>query len=139
MVETHLIGDTTAYLDWTGKLQHGGSVSTDAVCAVAVNLTDSAGRIVGSLVYEEYDNDAAWMLADGFPGPYFHDADGGFLLVHTIFVAEDFRGQGLLHRLFRPVIDRWLPVYVNRWQNPELGRFFDVRCQPDERWTERAE
>jgi hypothetical protein len=34
----------------------------------------------------------------------------------------------------QPAIDRWRPVHVNRWQNPELGRFFDRRFRPDERF-----
>lgn len=135
-VDTHLIGDHTVYLDWSGKLQQGGRVSSDAVCAIAVNLYDGE-TIVGSLVYEEYDEDAGWMLADGFPGPYFHDQGDGFLLVHTIYVDEAYRGQGLMRRLLEPVVDRWLPVYVNRWQNKELGVFFDRRFQPDDRWAER--
>jgi GNAT superfamily N-acetyltransferase len=131
--ETFLVGPGTSYLDWAGTLQQGGRLGDEADCAIAVNCYDGE-ELVGSLVYERYPSGS--LDPSEFPGPYFHAADADELaLLHTVYVEEAYRGQGVLYLLLAPLVERWLPVYVNRWQNVSLGERFERDFQPDGRFA----
>jgi GNAT superfamily N-acetyltransferase len=132
-IETSLIDEHTTYIDWTGELQQGGRVSPDASYAVAVNCYDDE-QLIGSLVYERYPNRSAFGI-DSFPGPYFHMGGDEVAMLHTIWVDPACRGQGILYLLLAPLVEAWLPVYTNRWQNAELGVFFEQRFRPDDRFA----
>lgn len=133
--ESFFVDSGQPYFDFAGNLQSGGRVGEYAQEAVIVNAYQGE-ELLGSLVFEHYQGDAVFLIQEHkLKGPYFarREREGDFLLLHTLFVLPERRGQGLMRLLLEAVQERWageMAVYVNQWQNAELGRYFQARHAP---------
>lgn len=144
-VHERRINPEVGFVDFSGAHHTEGRPSPDEIGHGTINLLDG-GRLVGSLVYSIFEE--SFALPRHFRGPYFSwvpcdpcrgedciDCDvfsqrptvgwGEIAVLHTVWIAEDCRGRGLLHRMmdvYRRDVSR--PTYV-QFHNRTLQAAFD--------------
>lgn len=117
--------ENTEFIDFTGKERNNGVLTkSEKIISGSIINAYHKGTLIGSIAYEVYSDFCERVTSRlNLSGPFFVKKSERKILMHTVYVKEEYRGNGIMLMMLNVISSLKLPVYAS-FQNISLKQYF---------------